>query len=367
MSNDVTVLAPRARLPMPDGAGVDPGQWKVLVEAIFPSARSADSVMLALNYCKARNLDPFKRPVHIVPVYNAALRREVETVWPAIIELETTAARTGVWAGLDPPEFGPMVSKTFTGRRKIDGNWRDVTVEIEFPEWALVRVYRMVAGVRCPFAEPAYWLENYGRVGGSQLPNDQWAKRPRGMLTKVAKAFSLRAAFPEETGYSAEEMEGTEDAAPPLLPEPRWQAAAKAPAEALAGPLAAANGNGDGSDDTPAPPPYAPDFEDHDPDTGEVGPRPLRLREDQNGPAWRDWAVAFMAQVEAAPTLEEVEAWTEKNRDTLERLATEGPRLHARLHAAVGRRLVALAPVEDYLQEPGAQDRTSWVEPGSEL
>src|SRR5271165_2187148 len=35
-----------------------------------------------------------------------------------------------------------------------------------------------------------------------------WAKRPRGQFLKVAKAFSLRAAFPEDADYTAEEMEG---------------------------------------------------------------------------------------------------------------------------------------------------------------
>jgi hypothetical protein len=37
-----------------------------------------------------------------------------------------------------------------------------------------------------------------------------WLKRPRGQLHKVAKAASLRAAFPEEGEYVAEEMEGKE-------------------------------------------------------------------------------------------------------------------------------------------------------------
>ena len=35
-----------------------------------------------------------------------------------------------------------------------------------------------------------------------------WIRRPRGQLLKCAKAASLRAAFPEESGYTAEEMAG---------------------------------------------------------------------------------------------------------------------------------------------------------------
>jgi hypothetical protein len=34
----------------------------VLVEAIFPSAQSAESIILALDYCRARNLDIMKKP-----------------------------------------------------------------------------------------------------------------------------------------------------------------------------------------------------------------------------------------------------------------------------------------------------------------
>jgi hypothetical protein len=35
-----------------------------------------------------------------------------------------------------------------------------------------------------------------------------WIKRPKGQLGKCGKAASLRAAFPEECGYAAEEMDG---------------------------------------------------------------------------------------------------------------------------------------------------------------
>jgi hypothetical protein len=54
-----------ARLPHPENALVDAAQWRVLTDAIWPAAKTAESVMLALEYCRARKLDPFKRPVHI--------------------------------------------------------------------------------------------------------------------------------------------------------------------------------------------------------------------------------------------------------------------------------------------------------------
>ena len=45
--------------------GIDRAGWKALVEAIYPNAETADAIVMALSYCRARNLDPFKRPVHI--------------------------------------------------------------------------------------------------------------------------------------------------------------------------------------------------------------------------------------------------------------------------------------------------------------
>jgi phage recombination protein Bet len=208
--NAITVAQPR--IPMPQGTAMKPEEWRVLTDAIFPSAKSAEAIVLAMQYCAARKLDVFKRPVHIVPMWNSSLGREVETVWPGINELQTTAARTGQWAGMDEPKWGPLIRRTFTGKVKRKDGWQDVTVNMEVPEWCSVTVWRLVGGQRFAFSEPVYWLEAYSRTGRSDVPNDMWQKRARGQLHKVAKAASLRAAFPEEMGndYAAEEMEGKE-------------------------------------------------------------------------------------------------------------------------------------------------------------
>ncbi len=188
--------------------GLDPGTWAVLTDSIFPSARTPEGVMLAVRYCQARGLDVMKRPVHVVPMWSKVLSREVETVWPGIAEVQTTAARTGCWAGLDSPRLGSEVTKTFRGSIKRDGRWEDAEISVTFPEWAEITVYRLVNGVRCPFSETVFWEETYARAGRCELPNEMWQKRPRGQLLKCAKAASLRAAFPEEAGYTAEEMAG---------------------------------------------------------------------------------------------------------------------------------------------------------------
>jgi phage recombination protein Bet len=181
--------------------GVDRSSWKALVEAIFPLAQSTESVILALSYCRARKLDPFKRNVHIVPIWSKEKGGLVDTIWPGIGELRTTAFRTGEYAGRDHAVFGADVTKKLG------------QTEITFPEWAEVTVYRMVKGQRVAFAGPrVYWIETYATSRRDKDdPNEMWNNRPRGQLEKCAEAAALRAAFPEEVGsdYIPEEAEGT--------------------------------------------------------------------------------------------------------------------------------------------------------------
>lgn len=178
--------------------GIDKAGWKVLCEAVFPAAESPDSVVMALAYCKARNLDIFKKPVQIVPIWDKKAGRMVDTVWPGIAELRTTAMRTGEFAGFDETDFGPMVDLDLTG------------VKISVPEWAQCTVYRLIGGQRVPFIGPkVYWIETYATAKkDTKAPNTMWAKRPRGQLEKCAEAAALRRAFPEELGndIAAEEI-----------------------------------------------------------------------------------------------------------------------------------------------------------------
>lgn len=187
-------------------------QWKALVEAVYPAAKTPDAVVMALAYCQARNLDPFKRPVHIVPVWDSNKGAMVETVWPGISELRTTAMRTKQYAGCDEVEFGPMCDEHFewTDKQKVKRE-----ADVAYPDWARMTIYRVMSGsgVRVAIVGPkVYWKETYATQGKSDAPNEMWRKRPRGQLEKCAEAAALRRAFPEELGdeASAEEMEGRE-------------------------------------------------------------------------------------------------------------------------------------------------------------
>jgi phage recombination protein Bet len=170
--------------------GVDQSGWRALVDAIFPTATQTESVILALSYCKARRLDPFKRVVHIVPIWSKSEGRMVDTVWPGIGELRTTAHRTGEYAGRDETLFGETETMDLGG------------VSMTFPAWAQVTLYRIVKGQRVAFTGPkVLWLETYATAKkDTDAPNDIWRNRPFGQIEKCAEAAALRAAFPEEVG-----------------------------------------------------------------------------------------------------------------------------------------------------------------------
>jgi phage recombination protein Bet len=181
--------------------GLTVNQWAHLKNNLFPGARP-EAILSVVAYCKARGLDPMKKPCHIVPlrVKNAATGNWEwrDVVMAGIYEARTTAMRTGQYAGMKPAEFGP------------DIDFHGVTA----PEWCLLTVRRQMPGGVCEWGVPVYFKEaaavKTDRDTGVIGLNAQWHKRPRGMLLKCAEASSLRMAFPDELGgqMTADEMAG---------------------------------------------------------------------------------------------------------------------------------------------------------------
>lgn len=197
--NAITEANP-ARLPMPAGIeaeGITASKWRVLCETIFPAAKTPEAIEMAVSYCAARNLDVFKRPVHIVPVWDSNKKQQVETVWAGLHEIRSTAHRTNNYAGSDPVQFGPEVTK------KIG------QVEMSFPESATFTVYRITQGQRCGYTQTVFF-EEVVSTGKGGSPTPMWQNRTKGQLAKCAEVAALRMAFPEEVGndYIPEEMEG---------------------------------------------------------------------------------------------------------------------------------------------------------------
>lgn len=173
---------------------------EVLQSSLYPGA-ALTSIKMVLGYCKASELDPMQKPVHIVPMWDGKAKAMRDVIMPGVGLYRTQASRTDRFAGQTEPEFGPLVTQ------KVGG------VEITYPEWAKVTVKKIMGnGSVAEFTACEYWIENYAVKGGpekSTAPNAMWMKRPRGQIAKCAAAQALRLAFPEMGAQpTAEEMEG---------------------------------------------------------------------------------------------------------------------------------------------------------------
>ncbi|HFK5732331.1 TPA: phage recombination protein Bet [Enterobacter hormaechei subsp. steigerwaltii] len=197
MANELTITASALA-----EKGIDVATWSVLKNSIYPGAKD-ESVMMALDYCRARQLDPLLKPVHLVPMSVKDSRTGKsewrDVVMPGIGLYRIQADRSGDYAGAREPEFGPDTTQTLSG------------VEVTFPQWCKYTVYkRMPSGEIVEFSAKEYWIENYATGGrDTTAPNAMWKKRPYGQLAKCAEAQALRKAWPEIGQQpTAEEMEG---------------------------------------------------------------------------------------------------------------------------------------------------------------
>lgn len=171
---------------------------EVLSGSLYPGA-ARNSVVMVLAYCKAAQLDPMLKPVHIVPIWSKTASKMIDTVMPGVGLYRIQAARTGQYAGISEPEYGPAVTMNLGG------------TEVTFPEWCRITVKRqMTGGHVASFTANERWLENYATAKkDTQAPNAMWLKRAYAQLAKCAEAQALRKAFPEVgSAPTADEMEG---------------------------------------------------------------------------------------------------------------------------------------------------------------
>ena len=144
----------------------------VLQTSLYPGA-AIGSVKMVLGYCKAAGLDPMQKPVHIVPMWDKNMKAMRDVVMPGIGLYRTQAARSGQYAGVTDPEFGPDITESVGG------------VSITFPAWCKVTVKRLLGNQVVEFAAREFWKENYATAGkDSAAPNAMWKKRPYGQIAK---------------------------------------------------------------------------------------------------------------------------------------------------------------------------------------
>lgn len=186
-----------------------PELLNVLRTSLFVGAQD-DSIKAAVAYCIEAGLDIMQKPVHLVPMWDSKTKTMRDVVMPGIGLYRTQAARSGSYAGVTEPEFGPDVTNTFPAESAYGGKTRDEVV-ITYPAWCKVVVKRLMPnGQVAEFAAIERWIENYATAGkDSRQPNAMWQRRPYGQLAKCAEAQALRKAFPEfGSAPTADEMEG---------------------------------------------------------------------------------------------------------------------------------------------------------------
>jgi phage recombination protein Bet len=177
--------------------GVTPEQWNTLCRSLYPGAKP-ESVLLVLDYCKVRRLDPMKKACHIVPMRVKDATGEWkwrDVVMPGIYEYRTTAQRTGEYLGHNEPTYGPTV--------EVAG--------VAAPEWCALTVTRWNHLANRVAEYPVrVWFSEVVATDNSGKANARWSRAPRQMLTKCAEAAALREAFPDELGgeHTYEELEG---------------------------------------------------------------------------------------------------------------------------------------------------------------
>jgi len=147
-----------------------------------------DELEMFLYVAQRCGLDPFLRQIHAVKRWDSKQKRNVMSIQTGIDGYRLLADRTGRYAGNDEPIF----SHTEIGKP---------------PATATVTVYKVVAGVRCPFTATARWDEYKQTKKGGGL-TFMWVKMPHLMLSKCAEALALRKAFPAELSgiYTNTEM-----------------------------------------------------------------------------------------------------------------------------------------------------------------
>lgn len=124
---------------------------------------------------------------------------------PGLNLYRTQASESGLLAGIDDVEFGPMTEFEFSGMEK-EGAFN---IKIKAPEWAKVSVRRMLKNGEIGVFSATEFFEEAISTSKSGKPTPMWIKRPRGMLSKTAESQALRKAFPDlNAAETAEEMEG---------------------------------------------------------------------------------------------------------------------------------------------------------------
>jgi phage recombination protein Bet len=147
----------------------------------FAKGATKDEFALFAHVCKRTELDPFKKQIHFTKRKNRRTGKEDLVMITGIDGYRALAARSGDYAGSDPPVFEPADESA------------------KYPTKASCTVYKMVNGQRVPFTGVCRWKE-YAPKNMDAPSAFYWNKAPYNQLGKCAEAQALRKGWPEEVG-----------------------------------------------------------------------------------------------------------------------------------------------------------------------
>lgn len=157
----------------------------LITAGIVPKDTPRSQIVIFAHVCAEKGISPFSKEIYLVG-YGSKY-----SIITGIDGFRKIAARTGQLAGSDDPKFDLMPNGTYKTAASF--------AQKELPNTCTITIYRMISGVRCPFAHTVKFSEF---SSGQQ----KWVSMPFQMIAKVAEAFAIRKGFGDATsGINVEE------------------------------------------------------------------------------------------------------------------------------------------------------------------
>lgn len=160
------------------------GEQLLILKRHIAKGCTDEELQYFVEYAARVQLNPLLGEIVAISRFDKRAQRSVMSIQVTEQGLLTLAERSGLFAGIDPPEWcGP------------DGIWHDVWLPDEPPAAARVAVYRN------DWARPAVGIARYSshvQLDKEKRPTPLWATGPDYMLAKCARSRALREAFPKE-------------------------------------------------------------------------------------------------------------------------------------------------------------------------
>lgn len=211
MTTDLAVASTGALALDPHQTEWTQNQHAALAQIGIADAPHGDQLVF-LHYAQRTGLDPFARQIYMIgrKEWDSKNQRETYkyTIQAGIDGLRVIAERTGRYEGRTPVSWCGA-----------DGVWRDVWLDKNTPPTAArVGVYKQ--GFREPTVSVAIFEEYAARKKDGDLIA-LWKSKPAHMISKVAEALALKAAFPQDLSgiYTPEEMDQDEPKGEPGVGE----------------------------------------------------------------------------------------------------------------------------------------------------